>query len=277
MDYRVLVDSCVDICPQSSGDEVVRIPFTVNIDGETYTDRGDEVTGHLNKIGFMAKSIQTACPSPGDFIEALGDAKKAFIVTISSQLSGAYAAAVAARNQVIEHLRERTDIHIFDSESASAGETLVLIKLNQLLSEGLSFHNIIEKMNEYIANLRTLFVLESLDTLIANGRVKPIEGFAIKALKIVPIMGDDGHGKIESKAFVRGRIRAFARLVDMIGDTSRDLRECVLAITHVNALEKAETLRDQIQARYPFKEVIICEASGLSSVYASNGGIVLAY
>ena len=274
MKYRVVSDSCVDFHSRIVQGE--RVPFSVRIDGETYVDQGDEVTGQLNRIGFLAKSIQTACPSPGDFIEALGDAKKAFVVTISSQLSGAYEAAVAAKEHLMEQLRER-EIHIFDSKTACAGETMVLMKLQQLLAEDQPFVGVVEKMNEYIANLRTLFVLESLETLVANGRVKPIEGFAIKALKIVPIMGADGEGRIEMKGVMMGRKRAFARLVEMIGDSKKDLRECVLGITHVNALEKAQALRDQICAMYPFKDVMIFEASGLSSVYASNGGIVVAY
>lgn len=276
MEYRILVDSCVDMqTPPAEG--VTRIPFTVNIDGTDYVDIGSQVTAQLNKIGFIAKSIRTACPAPGDFIEALDGSVKAFIVTISSQLSGAHAAAIAARDQLMEKVKGACDIHVFDSESAAAGETLVLIKLQQLIAENLSVQGICEQMTKYIEGLRTLFVLNSLDTLVANGRVKPIEGFALKALKITPIMGEDGHGKIELKALVRGKAKAFTRLIDMIGDTKFDLRERVLGITHVNALEVALDLKARIEERYKFKEVLIFEASGLSSVYASDGGIVIAY
>ncbi len=276
MDYRILVDTCVDIQdPPAAG--VARIPFTVSIDGTDFVDIGDQVTAQLKRIGFIAKSIRTACPAPGDFIEALDGAKKAFIVTISSQLSGAYAAAVAARDQLIDKFKGECDIHIFDSESAAAGETLVLYKLQQLIADNLPVHSIVEQLSKYVDGLRTLFVLNSLDTLVANGRVKPIEGFALKALKISPIMGEDGHGKIELKALVRGKAKAFSRLIEMIGDTKFDLRERVLGITHVNALEVAMDLKARIEEKYKFKEVLVFEASGLSSVYASDGGIVIAF
>ena len=275
MDYRVLVDSCVDKHPLTQDE--VRIPFTVNIDGVPFVDLGETVIDQLNKIGFMAKSITTACPSPGDFISAIGDAKRAFIVTISSKLSGAHAAAVAAHEQIKERLRDACDVHIFDSKTACAGETMVAIKLEQLLKENLSVDAIVDTMTRYIEDLKTMFVLNSMDTLVANGRVKPIAGVAIKAMKICPIMGADKHGKIELLALARGRAKAFNKMLDMIGETTRDLRECVLGITHVNALEKAQALKEQICARYPFKDVLIFEAAGLSSVYASDGGIVLAY
>ncbi len=276
MDYRILVDSCVDH-QTPAATSVTRIPFTVDIDGHAYVDNADQVTSQLNKIGFLAKSIRTSCPAPGDFLGALEGATKAFIVTISSQLSGAHAAAIAARDQLMEKLKGACDIHVFDSESASAGETLVLMKLQQLVAENLSVQSITEQVNKYIESLRTLFVLNSLDTLVANGRVKPIEGFALKALKICPIMGEDGRGKIELKALVRGKAKAFARLIDMIGDTKHDLRDRVLGISHVNALDVALDLKARIEAKYTFKDVVIFEASGLSSVYASDGGIVIAY
>lgn len=276
MDYRILVDSCVDK-QTPDAEEVSRIPFTVHIDGASFVDEGSQVTSQLNRINFIAKSIRTSCPAPGDFIDALDGSLKAFIVTISSQLSGAHAAAIAARDQIMDKFKGACDIHVFDSESASAGETLVLMKLQQLIGENLSVPNIAEQMTKYVDGLRTLFVLNSLDTLVANGRVKPIEGFALKALKICPIMGDDGHGRIELKALARGKAKAFAKLIDMIGDSKFDLRERVLGITHVNTLEVAQDLKARIEERYKFKEVVIFEASGLSSVYASDGGIVIAY
>lgn len=276
MNTKVLVDTCVDLNEElfcQFNTVATRIPFTVTIDNKEYVDIGDEVTGHLKKIGFLAKTIKTACPSPGDFIDAIGDATHAFIVTISSQLSGSHQSAMSAKDE----LSGKCDVHVIDSESACSGETLVYYKLQELLAENLNYQAIVEKLTQYVTELRTLFVLNSLDTLVANGRVKPIEGFAIKKLKICPIMGEDGHGRIELKALSRGKSKAFAKLIDMIGETQKDLKECVLGISHVNAIEKALELKASIEARYKFKDILIFEASGLSSVYASDGGIIIAY
>lgn len=279
MEYKVLVDTCVDFNDEAFGDgvrEIARVPFTVTVDDEPFVDRGQTVIDRLNSTGFAARMIRTASPSPGDFIEALNGATKAFIITISSHLSGSYSAAMMAGNQMKEEYPD-SEIHVLNSETASAGETMVAMKLLSLLRENLPVNGIIERINQYISELKTLFVLESMDTLVANGRVRAIEGMAIKALKICPIMGDDGHGKIELKALSRGKNRAFARLVEMIGEGKQDFANRVLGITHVNALEKAQELKRKIEEKYPFKAVVIFEAGGLSSVYASDGGIVVAF
>ena len=63
----------------------------------------------------------------------------------------------------------------------------------------------------------------------------------------------------------------------MISEYNVDFENTVLGITHVNCLEKAEKLRDDIKAKYPFKDVKIFNSSGLSTIYADDGGIVIAF
>jgi fatty acid-binding protein DegV len=76
---------------------------------------------------------------------------------------------------------------------------------------------------------------------------------------------------------VRGKKKAFTRLVDMLAEYNIDFENTVLGITHVNCLEKAESLRDQIKAKYPFKDIKIFKSGGLSTIYADDGGIVIAF
>ena len=63
----------------------------------------------------------------------------------------------------------------------------------------------------------------------------------------------------------------------MIGEHNVDFENTTLGITHVNCLEKAEKLKKEIKAKYPFRDIKIFKASGLSTVYADNGGIVIAF
>ncbi|MDG5856998.1 hypothetical protein QBD35_24160 [Clostridium beijerinckii] len=46
---------------------------------------------------------------------------------------------------------------------------------------------------------------------------------------------------------------------------------------HINAREKAEKLKEEIKNKYNFEDIIIFEGSGLSTVYADDGGIVVCY
>ena len=44
-----------------------------------------------------------------------------------------------------------------------------------------------------------------------------------------------------------------------------------------NCRERAEFVRDEVLKKVPFGDVIILEAAGVSSMYANDGGIVVAY
>lgn len=274
MENNLIVDSCVDFIEDTQ--DIERVPFRILIEDEEIIDENLNIHNLIAKMKNTRNQIKTACAPPEDFINKLMEHKNNFIVTISSQLSGSYNSAMVA----VESFKEKfpnSFVHIFDSKSASAGETMVAIKVKQLIEDNFNSSEIIEQTNKYISKLRTFFILESLDNLAKNGRISNLKAILGNILHIVPIMGEDGEGRIELREQVRGRKRAFSRLVDMIAEYNVDFENTVLGITHVNCLEKAEKLRDDIKAKYPFKDVKIFNSSGLSTVYADDGGIVIAF
>ena len=220
--------------------------------------------------------IKTACAPPEDFINKMKVQANNFIVTISSQLSGSYNSAMVAMETIKEKFPE-TFVHVFDSKSATAGETLIALKVKQLIEENLNPHEIVEQVEKYIPNMRTLFILDSLDNLAKNGRISNFKALLANIMNIVPIMGEDGEGRIILKEKVRGKKKAFSRLVEILDEYNIDYQNTVLGITHVNCLEKAENLRDAIKAKYNFKDIKIFDPAGLSTVYAYDGGIVIAF
>ena len=168
-------------------------------------------------------------------------------------------------------------IHVFDSKSASIGETLIAVKINELMEEGLSNEEIVEKTEKYIDTTRTFFILESLDNLIKNGRISKTKGLIANVLNLKPIMGSDDDGNIQLIENVRGTKRVFKRLVEIIGESGEKLEEKVLAISHANALERAKSLKKDIKDKYNFKDIILVEQAGLSTAYANDGGIILVF
>lgn len=278
MESNIIVDSCVDFNEDvfASTYQMERIPFKINIDDEEIIDKNSDTDSLLSKMKARTNKILTACPSPNDFITAYQKYKNNFVITISSKLSGCYNSAIVAKDIIMDSGND-TFIHVFDSKSASAGESLVALKVTQLIQKKLSSSQIIEETNRYIANMKTFFILESLENLIKNGRISHLKGIIGSVLHIVPIMGDDGNGKIELKAQARGEKKAIDKLIQMIGESKIDFANTILGITHVNAKEKAQSLKEEILKIYAFKDVLIFHSGGLSTVYADDGGIVIAY
>lgn len=50
-----------------------------------------------------------------------------------------------------------------------------------------------------------------------------------------------------------------------------------MGIAHCNALDQAEELKMQIEKEYKFKKIIVVETAGISTVYANDGGIIIAF
>lgn len=277
METRIIVDSCVDFNEEVFGNEeyMERVPFKIIIDNEEIIDKDLDTDILLEKMKNSKNKIGTACPSPHDYLEALKKCKNNFIVTISGKLSGSYNSAIIAKEMLNEECPD-SFVHVFDCKSAVSGEDLVVLKIKQLIEEKVHNSKIIEEVTEYINNMKTLFVLESLDNLVKNGRISSVKALMGSLLQVVPIMlGNDG--EIFLKEQVRGKKKAFNRLIEIIGEEGTDFKNKVLGIGHINAREKAEKLKEELKNRYNFKDIIIFEGGGLSTVYADNGGIVICY
>ena len=139
------------------------------------------------------------------------------------------------------------------------------------------FQDIVNEVTDYINKVKTFFVINSLDNLIKNGRISKRDGLIGSMFHVTPIMGDNGNGEIELKAKAIGWKSAVRKLVDMIGSYDVDFKNSLLAITHVNAFERAMMIKNDILAKYSFKNVLILKAGGVSTAYADENGIILAF
>lgn len=278
MESKVIVDSCVDFNDQALSTQVSfeRIPFKLRVENEELIDRDLNTQMLLDKMKASKNKVSTACPSPEEYRTAIDPNKVNYIITISSKLSGSYNSAMIAAS-IVQEDHPDCQIYVIDSESAAAGQDLLCIRLLEYLEAGLAPADIADRLHRLVAEMHTYFILNSLENLAKNGRISNTVAIIGKMLKIVPIMSDDGHGEIALKEKVRGKKKSFARLVEIISDEVTDASERILAITHVHARETAEKLKTALEASCTFKDIVIFESGGLSTLYADNGGIVLAY
>jgi DegV family protein with EDD domain len=275
METRIIVDSCTDV-NEYVKDMFDTVPLTILVDDEEIVDDHLDTYFLLDKIKKSKFSLKTACPSPGEYYDAIKKYKNSFIVTLSSKLSGSYNSALAACKMAAENLPD-SFAHVFDSKSASVAQSMISIKIHDLINQNLPNEEIVSLTNHYIEKLKTLFILESYEHLAKAGRLSKIKASFATFMHICPIMGASQVGEIEVIDKVRGKKKAFDRLVQLIGEHEVDFENTILGITHVNAIEKAENLKNDILSHYPFKDVMIFEARGISTVYADDGGIVIAF
>jgi len=219
--------------------------------------------------------VKTSCPSPEDYLKVIEGEGSVFIVTLSKELSGSYNTALLARKLYMEEHNDKF-IHVFNSRSAAVGLTLIAIKIKEFIDLGLEDEKIVERVENYIENQQTFFILESLDNLIKNGRITKTKGFIANTFNIIPIMGSTPKGTIELKAKGRGS-KVYKKMIDLILEHVSDSENKILGITHVDNKHQAEKIKKMIQQKISFKDIIIVDARGVSTSYADNKGIVIAF
>ena len=131
MGIKIIADSCCDLPGFYQNDwGATLIPLKITVGGATYVDDGSIDTAELISVmKSSSSSPSTACPSPSDYADAMSGEDDVFVVTLSSQLSGSYQSARAGA----EMKRGSGRVHVLDSQSASAGEVLLVHNLLCLL------------------------------------------------------------------------------------------------------------------------------------------------
>lgn len=277
MSYKVIVDSCGEFTPEMNADERFQhVSLGIQIEDTHLTD--DESLDQKELLKRIAESTQCAkssCPSPEKYMESYHcEAERIYVVTLSSELSGSYNSAVLGKNLYEEEYGEK-DIYVFNSRSASVGETLIACKIQECEEAGMDFETVIQNVEQYIETQHTYFVLENLDTLRKNGRLTGIKSLVAGALNIKPVMGSTSEGTICQLDKARGMKKALVKMADCVAADVTNAGEKILAIAHCNCEERALEVQRILKERFAVKSSFIVDTSGISTVYANDGGIIV--
>lgn len=277
--YKIVIDSCGELTGKLKTDgHFCNVALELEVDGVRIRD--DETFDQqdfLRRVKESPTGPKSSCPSPDEYMEKFqGDADHIYVVTLSSQLSGSYNSAVLAMNLYKEEHGEEKQIYVFNSRSASVGQTLIGIKVQELEEAGCTFDEIVEKTEAYIATMNTVFVLESLETLRKAGRLSGLKAMVANTLNIKPVMGATEEGTIIQFGQARGMKKALAKLVDEAMVRTPDPENRVLAISHCNCPDRAEFVKGCFEQEAKFKEIVVVDTAGISSMYANDGGIIIA-
>lgn len=275
---RIVADSSCDLTNEMKDKHGITIvPLTISVGDHHYIDDEDlDLNQMLDDIDHYHEAAKSACPSPQAFMDSFMAQGSVFVVTLTAALSGTYNSAMIAKDLFIQDHQEKF-IHVFDSKGSSVRETMIALKLDELIQKGLSELEIVNQVNDYIEKNRYIFQLGSLDTMIKNGRISKLKGLIANALNIRPILYANANGEAELIENVRTEKKSIQRLVEIVGEQCSDFSEMILGISHCEALEKAEQIKTEIEKRYNFKEVFIVPTKGLSSLYMNRGGVTISF
>ena len=269
---RLIADSSSDR-PRLPG--VRYVPLTISTDEKSFVDNEHlNVNELLDYLACYKGRSYTACPSVDGWLDAYEGAEEIYAVTMTSNLSGCYNAAMAAREL---YLQEHPDakIAVFDSLSTGPEILLILEKLLELTGKGLPFQQVEQQTREYMHRTRLFFALQSLHNLSQNGRVSKVAAAAVGVLGIRIVGTASPEGTLAQLSKCRGDRKALPELIEQMktaGYSGGKVR-----ITHVRNPLLADRFADLVKTTWHGSDVSISESGGLCSYYAESGAILVAF
>lgn len=273
MKFKIVADSASDLLALDSV-PFSTVPLKITTGEKEYVD-----TASLNVDGMVSDLLKykgkssTACPGPGEWLEAFEDAEYVFCVTITSNLSGSYNAACVAKDEYEKNHPDRK-VCIVDSLSAGSEMWLLVEKLRELILAGLSYEEICQNIAAYNQQTHMVFSLESIQNLANNGRVNPAIAKIVGLLGI-RMVGIAEDGRLAQKDKSRGEKKALADVVKnmkMLGYAGGKV-----LIHHCQNEAAAQQLKEQLQKLYANANIRIGKTRGLCSFYAEKGGLMVGF
>ena len=274
MKRKLIADSSCDLLALS-GVEFITAPLTIATDERSFTDDEHlDVSQMLDYLaGYNGRSY-TACPNVEAWLQTYQGAEEIFVVTMSSNISGTYNAAVTAA-QLYQEECPNAKIHVFDTLSAGPEVWLLVRKLKEAMLSGLSFEEICEQGEAYMGKTAIFFCLQSFHNFAQNGRVsKTVAKLGgMLGIRIMATASETGTVEILDKC--RGdkaTIKKFLEKLEKAGYQGGKI-----ALAHCENPRFANSLSQAVQEVYPDADIEIYETRGLCSFYAERGGILLGF
>lgn len=277
MSYKIVLDSCGELPERLEKDsrfERVALGLEVG-DYRIMDDANFNQREFLKQVAACPTCPKSSCPSPEKYKEAcVTEADHVYIVTLSSHLSGSYNSAQLGKKLYLESFGHK-DICVVDSHSASSGETQIALKAMELEEEGLPFAEIVNRLEAFRDEMNTYFVLDNLETLRKNGRLSGIKAIVANTLSIKPVMGAR-EGVIIQRGQAIGIKKGLAKMADYVVKEIKEGEKKRIIITHCNCPDRAEFVKRLILDKIKCREIMILETAGVSSMYANDGGVIIA-
>jgi uncharacterized protein len=191
----------------------------------------------------------TSQPPPAAFLQAFRRAaeegEEIVAVLLSGGLSGTLASAEAAAKQVDAR------IHIVDSRSASLGLGLLALRAAELAESGVPPADLASQLIRIRDRSTFFFTIDNFDRLLASGRISRGRAWLGDLLDVKPILGLDPEGKVRAVSKVRGSNRLLPKLLDVVAESiPKDARKVRFGVVHVDALDRAEAMREALAERF---------------------------
>ena len=251
------------------------MPLTININGETYTDRVDITPSEfIQKMKGSEELPKTSQPSAGAFLEMYDRLGLEGYDVISIHLTGAMSGTIQTA-QSAANMTE-TNVTVIDSRFISKGLSFQVIEAAKMAKEGKRLQDIIDRLSEIRHHTRLYVVVDSLENLVKGGRIGKGTAFLGSLLHIKPIASLE-NGEYTPVAKVRSHAQVVKYLTKSFEEDVNGKVIKGVGIVHVDGHELALKVKTAIKERTGYDLITIEETTPVISTHTGTGAIGFMY
>ena len=250
-----------------------QVSLYVTFEGKTEREADiTDLADFYDRLSASSEMPGTSQPSVGDFLavyEPLLEAGRDIVsIHLSAGISGTFATAGQARDQLVERGIDPDRIVVLDSATACAGLGMLAMAAASVARAGGSAAEAAEAAQACRRDLKVWFAVDTLEFLRRGGRVGGAQAWLGSTLKIKPILS------IESEILpierVRTSKRTFERLIEYL--TARHDEGCdTFFIQHIHAPDQAERLVERGREIYGREPEMVSEIGPVIGAHVGPG------
>jgi len=266
----IVTDSAADI----PDDELDRLDIHVTPARVHFGDRS-----YLDKVGISSEEFyaeiarggeppKTSQPPPGDFrrqFEFLGSHHSAVVsINLTSRVSGTCAAAQTAAARTATH----GTISVVDSGNISAGQGLIAMYAGECALAGYDADRIIEATRSILPRTKSYGVAGSLEYAVRGGRLPRWMKRVADALRVMPVLHNDRHGKVSPGGVLFGREDLKAKFARWVRRRMRDDVTYRMIVGHANCAADGQWVLEELS----LPNVAYARLVPIGSALGAHGG-----
>jgi fatty acid kinase fatty acid binding subunit len=247
---RIVTDGAADMPPQWETEfDIQVIPINIRFGEKVYLQYTELDNAGFYRMVDETKTIpKTAQPSPHQFVEfyrkVAQQGDTVLSIHVTSKLSGTYASAV----QAAEEVRETIHVLPLDSMVGSVGIGFMCREARKMDRAGMSPADIVKALEAVRGRIRAYFTLDTLEYAKMSGRVGAMQAALASLMNVKPIaVLKDGVLTMTEK--VRTRKASLARLISMAEHDFGD-RPVILGVLQANDPPSGEALLSEARKHF---------------------------
>lgn len=181
----ITADSTCDLSPELIRDyHIIVTPLHVMMGEETFTDGVDlsaaQIFDYVSQSGVLPKTSAVSISEYAAVFRPLVESGKTVIhVNIGGKFSSTGQNAVIAAEEV-----GKDKVFIVDSENLSTGSGHVVLQITDMIQQGLSAREIVEKIQDLLPRIDASFILGNLEYMRKGGRCSAVAALGANLLNL---------------------------------------------------------------------------------------------